>query len=146
MYWRHQLTLVVLFAVTVTWSVWCELTVDHEGISAMLTVVSIILGFTMASAVTMGDSEFLEKQSKQVDKKVSGVQMSNAQRLGEYVSFTGLICLVSIVLLLVMRIANVRDVLAVWLNSVAIGLVVVSVVMGFFVLRVVVNFVRGDWH
>lgn len=142
MYTRHKIILVIAFCLIAFVVYYFDFKVDGDCISTMVTVVSIVFGFAMAAAVSLGESSFLRSQARKVDTDVGGILMSNAQRLGAYISCTGWTGMTAILVLLAMQVFNAPPCIRTGVYPVAAGLVVVTELSGLFILRVIVKFLN----
>ncbi len=144
MYARHKFVLIVLSLVVAATTWFCDLKVEGQFASTLLSLVGILFGFTITASVAMKGSGFLSEQSKIVDKGVSGVHKTNAQRLCDYVEAS---CTADILLMVVLIVYHFmqNNPLVVRLSSVIILLLVTVVIaLSFLMLKTVMHYLRGE--
>lgn len=142
MYRIHKVALISI-AIAMMFLTWvCDLKIEKDLGSDILSLVGILFGFTITAAMAMRGSGFLAKQSKIVDSKASGIQKTNAQRLCDYIQASCIADLALIVALIAPRIALINSALSRIVDTIIMCLISIAMVLSYLVLRVVMRFMR----
>ena len=142
MYLIHKLFIGIVFVLPIIIHHYHKLMISDALASNIFTLVGILFGFTIAAATAMQGNGFIAKQAKNVDLSTKGIQKTNAQRLCEYVNFACMSDIILIIMLVVKsfipQAAFAFDVIGI----IAVALTGVVLVSSYFVLRIVMSFLR----
>ena len=142
MYLIHKLFIGIVFVLPIIIHHYHKFMISDALASNIFTLVGILFGFTIAAATAMQGNGFIAKQAKNVDLSTKGIQKTNAQRLCEYVNFACMSDIILIIMLVVKsfipQAAFAFDVIGI----IAVALTGVVLVSSYFVLRIVMSFLR----
>lgn len=144
MYVLHKFVLIVL-ALIVAISTWlCGLKVGWQFCGTLLSLVGILFGFTITASVAMKGSGFLSNQSKIVDKSVSGVYKTNAQRLCDYVEASCMSDILLMAVLILYHFMPNNPLVTRVSSTIVLTLVAVVVALSFLMLKTVMHYLREE--
>ncbi len=142
MYLIHKLLIGIVFVLPIIINHYHKLMISDGLASNIFTLVGILFGFTIAAATAMQGNGFIAKQAKNVDLSTKGTQKTNAQRLCEYVNFA---CMSDIILIIMLVVKSFIPQTAFAFDAIgiiAVALTGVVLVSSYFVLRIVMSFLR----
>lgn len=144
MYSLHKFVLIAL-ALIVAISTWfCGLNVGWQFCGTLLSLVGILFGFTITASVAMKGSGFLSNQSKIVDKSVSGVFKTNAQRLCDYVESSCKSDILLMAVLIIYHFIPNNPLVTRVSSTIILTLVAVVVALSFLMLKTVMHYLREE--
>jgi len=144
MYLKHKILASVLFVLLSACSYMFGVKIEEQFASNIFSLIGILLGFTITAAVAMKGSVFFLGQSKKVDKQASGIHMTNAQRLCEYLDISAIADLALITLLCIVALVRTDSRIAIRIfDCLIVGLLGEVLLLSSFVLRLVAKYMRS---
>lgn len=141
MYKCHKFFVVLFFLTASVLTFILKLTIDEQLTSDLLTVVSIILGFTLTSISTLIGQDFTKKLSNKVDTNTVRKQ-TQLQTLSVYYKISFLLGIIIIISLVLIRFLPVCSIIKRIFDSIVFGLNADNFYISYLLIKILIRSFR----
>lgn len=141
MHKRHKIFAIIIFLTIGLFTYICKIHVDEQLTSDLLTVVSIILGFTLTSISTLIGQDFAKKLQNEIDSNTVRKQ-TQLQTLSVYYKISFLLGIIIIISLVVIRFVPICSFPKRFFDSFIFGLNADNLYISYLLIKILIRTLR----